>query len=166
MNLDILEKYIMDLEIEQAVILIEELGNNKDKDTAQFLIKHFKDTNSHVIRNAIAIALADIGSDLAIEPIVCMLKDPKTVGARGTLLYALESFNCSLHFDNIIDLLFEDNYEVSRQTLLLLELNAKEIPEQKKNICQEKIEREIEKVNDKLEFLIESLEIITGEEME
>jgi len=47
-------------------------------------------TNDGGVWNAIAIALADMGILEAKEHIVALLNDSKTVGNRGSLLYALQ----------------------------------------------------------------------------
>lgn len=105
------------------------------------LIYFLKETDNNGLRNAIAIALSDIGSVEAVEPIIKMLQHPKTLRARGTLLYALEAFDCSDYSELIAELLFEDSFEVSRQSLLLLEANVDRIPPEKKQNCIKKIQK-------------------------
>ncbi|XEC96686.1 HEAT repeat domain-containing protein [Paenibacillus tarimensis] len=160
MSLSILEEKINNNNIEEAIDIISEIGNNKDVEAVPFLIHHLVDTNNNILRNAIAIALADIGSNEAIEPLISMIKNPKTIGYRGTLLYALESFDCSDHAQLIVDLLGEDNFEVSRQSLLLLESIADNIPKEVKQKCIQKIQDKIVSLQDKIEFLSESLEVL------
>jgi hypothetical protein len=72
-------------------------------------------------RNKLAILLSDFGKELAIIPIIKMIKDPRTKGNRGTLLYALEELDCSLYLDFLFSLMIEDNFEVSRQAYLIIE---------------------------------------------
>ena len=48
-----------------------------------------KKTRSPVVRNAAAIALADLKADGAAELLIGLIKRKETRGANGTLLYAL-----------------------------------------------------------------------------
>jgi HEAT repeat protein len=160
MRLRELEEKINNNNIEEAINIIREIGNNRDVEAVRFLIRYLIGTDNNTIRNAIAIALSDIGSNEAIEPLISMLKTPKTIGARGTLLYALESFDCSAHAELITDLLCEDSFEVSRQSLLLLMSNANNIPIEIKQKCIQKIQEKIENLRDKTEFLTDSIEVL------
>lgn len=158
MQLSELEEKIKNNNIEETKKIIEEIGYSKNANAVPLLIHYLVDTDNNIIRNAIAIALSDIGSIEAIEPIISMLRHPKTIGARGTLLYALEAFDCSDYGELITDLLFEDSFEVSRQSLILLESNK--IPIEVKQKCIEKIQDKIERLRDKIKFLSESLEVL------
>ena len=160
MYIDELEIKIKNNNIEDAIYLIEEICNNKNVEAVQPLIHHLLTTDNNNLRNAIAIALSDIGNNEAIEPIINMLKSPKTVGSRGTLLYALGNFNCSPYAELIVDLLFDDSFEVSRQSLLLLESIAEAIPNDLKQKCIQKIIDKIKSLREQAEFLKESLDIL------
>ncbi|WP_102275557.1 HEAT repeat domain-containing protein [Cytobacillus massiliigabonensis] len=163
MYLEELEIKIKNNNIEDAIDLIEEIGNNKNIEAVRPLIHHLLTTDNKNLRNAIAIALSDIGNSEAIEPLIYMLKSPNTVGSKGTLLYALENFNCGPFAELIVDLLFDDSFEVSRQSFLLLESNAKTIPTDLKHKCIKKIMSKIDNLRDQTEFLRESIEILRRE---
>jgi hypothetical protein len=163
MQLKKLEKYINTQNIDEAIKTIEELGNNKNTEAVHCLIKHLETTDNNVLRNAIAIALADIGCDTAIEPLIRMLKSPKTKGARGTILYALEYFDCSSHVELLTDLLFDENFEVSRQSLVLIESFLNKVPFELKQKCIQKVKNKIQSLHDIVHFLEDSLDILKGE---
>lgn len=152
--------------MQEAKKMIEEIGCQKNTDAVPLLIHYLVITDDNNIRNAIAIALSDIGSTEAIEPIISMLRHPKTIGARGTLLYALESFDCSNHVELITELLFDDTFEVSRQSFLLLESNINKIPIGMRRKCIERIQDKIKCMNDKIEFLSESLKRLTDKSLD
>jgi len=153
MQLSELEEKIINNNIEEAKKLIKEIGYRKNVKAVPLLIRYLLDTDNNVLRNAIAIALSDIGSIEAIEPLISMLRHPKTIGARGTLLYALESFDCSDYAEQITDFLSEDSFEVSRQSLILLESIMNNFSIEVKQKCTKKIQ-------DKIEFLSKSLEVL------
>lgn len=160
MQVSELEEKIQNNNIDEAIQIIKEIGCRKDVELVPMLIHYLVETDNNILRNAIAIALSDIGSNEAIEPLISMLSHTKTIGSRGTLLYALEAFDCSSHAELITDLLFEDRFEVSRQALLLLESIVNNVPIEIKQKCVEKIQDKIDSLHDKIEFLSESIGVL------
>lgn len=160
MQLSELEEKIINNNTEEARAIIEEIGYNKDVKAVPLLIHYLVSTDNNIMRNTIAIALSDIGSIEAVEPIISMLRHPKTIGARGTLLYALEAFDCSAHGELITDVLLEGNFEVRIQSLILLESNVNNIPIEVKQKCIERIQDKIDILHEKIEFLSELLEVL------
>lgn len=160
MDYRMLDEKILNNQIEDAVVLVQLAGERKDKKAVPFLIKHLKATEDNQLRNCIAIALSDIGATEAVKPLLLLLNDPKTINNRGTLLYALEAFDISDSFENIVDLLFEDNFEVSRHSLILIESMAQNVSNEIKDRCLLKINKKVEFYTDKVDFLTEAIEII------
>lgn len=153
MDLDNLEQLIDKNLIDDAVELIKEIGRNRDLNAVPLLIKILEETDNHGLRNTVAIALSDIGSNDAVEPIIRMLKDTKTIGHRGTLVYSLETLDYSKHIDLLVEFVCEGNYEVKIESLQL-------ITAVKKNLTQEQREKFIHTINDKIEKLEEQLEFL------
>ena len=73
------------------------------------------------LRNAAAIALADMGSSAAKEALVKLIRDPATKGARGTLLYAIEELDASIDLELVVYLLINDNPEVQTEVIRSIE---------------------------------------------
>ena len=163
MNIKDLEEKINKNEIDEAIHIVEQIAERKVKKTVPFLIKQLEITDNHLLRNAIAIALSDIGDEEAIEPIIMMLKNPKTKGFRGTLLAALTPFDYSQYIDILVDIICEGNFEVSRKSLILIESIRKDISVDTRKKCVTKIKSEIEKLQEKVDFLIESLDVFKKE---
>lgn len=114
-------------------------------------------------RNKLAILLSDFGKELAVIPIIKMIKDPRTKGNRGTLLYALEELDCSLYLDFLFSLMIEDNFEVSRQAYLIIE---KVLSKENSNL--ELIKKQIPLLTEKvrtlqadMDFYISALELLS-----
>lgn len=156
-DLDNLNEIIKSNKIDEAIEKIEEISDKKYTEAVPFLIKHLKKTDNHLLRNSIALTLMDIGNQAVVEPIVELLKDPKTIGYRGTLLYSLKPFDCSGHLELLIDFTINGNFEVRH--------NAKELIEEMDfNIKDEfllksivRVKREMDELEDKHTVLSETL---------
>lgn len=154
-----LDELISRNDIDGAKKIINHFGAQRDTSTVPELIRHLLDTNNNILRNAIAMALSDIGCTEAVDPLIKLLNDPKTKSARGTLLYALESFDCSFHAEMIVDLLSDDSFEVSRQSFMLLQSMTADLSEEMKGKCIQKIQYKMSYFREKIEFLSDSLEL-------
>lgn len=139
---------------------ITDIGLKKDAGSVPILFKYIHSTENNSLRNTIAIALSDIGCEEAVEHILVLLKDPKTHGNRGTLLYTLEGFDLSGRISEIIDFLFDDGFEVSRQAFLLLQSNRGKLSAETVIKITKRVESEVENLVEKLDFLEEALEIL------
>ncbi|MFF2755291.1 HEAT repeat domain-containing protein [Psychrobacillus sp. NPDC058041] len=153
-----LDSKIADNKVDEAIAIVEELGSKKIVEAVHLLIHHVLTTKNAKLRNSIAIALADIGSNEAIEPLISLLKNPNTIGARGTILYALESFPCTEYIELFAELLGEDSFEVSRQAFILIDSHSENISSETKEKCISIIQKKIDRITDQKEFLIDSLE--------
>ncbi len=71
-------------------------------------------------RSAVALALRAIADDTAVEPLVQAIRDPLPAGRRGTLVYALETHDCSAYFPFLFELVLSDTFEVQNHALTLL----------------------------------------------
>jgi HEAT repeat protein len=160
MNLNELETNILNNNIDISKKMIREIGEKKIKEASSFLLKYLKLTDNNVLRNCIAIALADIECEDAVKLIVSLLHDPKTSESRGTLLYALSNFNYLNYIDDIIELLFSNNFEVSRESFMLIEKIKDDISKDKIKEIIVKIHNEKNKLKERIEFLNESEKMI------
>ncbi|MBE6066116.1 MAG: HEAT repeat domain-containing protein [Clostridium lundense] len=160
MDIDILRQELKNNNIDSAIRIIKEFGENKFYESVPYLIKCFEDTNNHRLRNTIAIALADIGDKSALKPIINALNDPKTIGKRGTLLYALGFFDYSPYIELLINFIISGNFEESRQSLSLIESIDINIEHEIIDECTKEIDKDINKLEEKIEFLLEALDIL------
>ncbi|MDY8023127.1 HEAT repeat domain-containing protein [Paenibacillus polymyxa] len=90
MNKMRLEEFIESGDLKEAVRIIEEIGEKLDHTFTPILLRYLATTDSVLLRNVIAIMLADLGDSEAVLPLIDLLRNPKTKGNRGTLLYALD----------------------------------------------------------------------------
>jgi uncharacterized membrane-anchored protein len=90
-------------------------------------------TCSPVVRNAAAIALADLKVAGADQLLIEMIKRMETRGANGTLLYALREMNAYVPLPILIDLITEDHsYEALEGALDVIANNVKRYTEEEK----------------------------------
>ncbi|MMZ55167.1 hypothetical protein D1872_170110 [compost metagenome] len=162
MNKMRLEEVIESGDLKEAVKIIEDVGEKLDHTFTPILLRYLVTTDSVLLRNVIAITLADLGDSEAVLPLIDLLKNPKTKGNRGTLLYALEFFDVSTYIVMLVDLL-DDTFEASRQSYQLISTVQDKISEAQKDICRQMIRRKLtdHKNKYKRDFLLESLELFT-----
>ncbi|MGV6934289.1 HEAT repeat domain-containing protein [Paenibacillus sp. CMM36] len=162
MNKIRLEEVIESGDLKEAVKIIEDVGEKLDHTFTPILLRYLVTTDSVLLRNVIAITLADLGDSEAVLPLIDLLKNPKTKGNRGTLLYALEFFDVSTYVVMLVDLL-DDTFEASRQSYQLICTVQDKISEAQKDICRQMIRRKLtdHKNKYKRDFLLESLELFT-----
>ncbi len=117
------------------------------------MIDLLRTTDDFVLMNTLALALSDIGDERAVEPILERIKDPKTKGYNGTLVYSLESFDTSPYVDFILELVEEGDYEVRREAYSLLEGMIDKLSKEKKEECLKRIKTLLADVSDRLDGL-------------
>ncbi|MFC4101352.1 HEAT repeat domain-containing protein [Paenibacillus xanthanilyticus] len=153
-----LDRLIAENAIDDAIAIIQSIGEMKDSSQLNTLIKHLRLTDNSSLRNEIALALSDIGHNTAVEPIIEVLVHPKTKGNRGTLLYALENLDYISHIVTIAGFIGDDSFEAGIQLLLLLENVIDQLSEEEKERCRKMIEpkwkmKKNEALQDALELL-------------
>ena len=158
MSIEHLDSLLQTNEIDQACILIDDLANKNDAMLTDYLLKQMELTEEPLIRNRIALTLSDMACQEVVEPIIKLLKDPKTLGFRGSLLYALAPLHYNEHIDLLIDLMITGNFEVSRQSYLLLEKIINDVTSNKKQEYKLKIKEHIEDMEDKIDFLTDAID--------
>ncbi|MGK7377621.1 HEAT repeat domain-containing protein [Planococcus sp. 1R117A] len=149
-------------DMEEVERLVGEISPEQHDEAVPILIKHITITQNPGIRNALAIALRDIGNEKAISPLIDLINDPKTLGSRGTLLYALAPFDCTEHLESIVQQFLTGNFEVQAMAYQLLESMDGKVPAdallkslQKVKEQLNEIERQREIHADVLDFLFE-----------
>jgi HEAT repeat protein len=101
-------------------------GDTSLNEIVNFLKSVLSDTKSPRVRNAAALALADLHIPSTRTIILEVLKRPDTKGARGTLLYALDEMQAKVPLLVLIGLILEDDYEAREEALGLLLKNRAE----------------------------------------
>ncbi|MBE4906958.1 HEAT repeat domain-containing protein [Bacillus luteolus] len=161
MNLEILKNALESINVEEAESLLERVDEIKNNDALPLLIKYLKCTENHRIRNAIAIALSDIGDEAAVKPLIEMINDPKTIGYRGSLLFALKPFDCSEYLETLVYHLLTGNYEVQMNSYQLIEENVNStISDEVLLNSILKVKKELDEIERQTEILSDALEML------
>jgi HEAT repeat protein len=102
--------------------IVEELRKvsslrTRRRSRASIITRILEKAESPRVRNAAALALADMRMTSAKEKLINVLKKPETRGCRGTILYALEELGVNLPLSLLVDLILNDSYEASQEAL-------------------------------------------------
>jgi len=147
--------------LDDAVRAARKLASGHHLEAVPELIATLRATEHYRLRNAAAIALADLGSKEGKDEIVSLLKDKITLDHRGSLLYALESYDCSDVIDLMVELACDENFEVSRQALVIMKSIRGPIEATKLDDCLRKIDSALADASgDEKLFLSEAGEIL------
>jgi hypothetical protein len=92
-----------------------------DDDVQASLIRTLRETDEASVRNAAAIAMADHEVHGGAGSLIEQIASPKTLGRRGTLLYALEEMGVHVPLDLLLQIVMEDGYEGREQALDLID---------------------------------------------
>ncbi|MBW4506864.1 MAG: HEAT repeat domain-containing protein [Scytonematopsis contorta HA4267-MV1] len=157
------QKYIDQLNSDNRDLVIKAahaLGDIGDYRAVAILIEMLQKTNDPAIRNAAAVGLRELGDERALSPIISLINDPRTEGNRGTLIYALEGFDCSQFLPFLIQLVITGNFEVSHQAFSVIESVDVEIDSETLNICIQKIKDALLQDNTKADLLEHLIELL------
>jgi HEAT repeat protein len=84
---------------------------------ARQVLKILRETESPRVRNAAAIALADMNVTTAKDELIKLLSRDETKKSRGTLLYALEEMNAKIPIGLLAEIVANDRYEARAEAL-------------------------------------------------
>ncbi|KPB03127.1 HEAT repeat domain-containing protein [Bacillus sp. CHD6a] len=161
MEIELLRKALENDNQEVVYSLLEKIGKNKHNEAIPLLIHYLKCTHNHMLRNSIALSLSDIRNEVAIEPLIETINDPKTLGYRGTLLNALKPFDCSPHLETLIYHLLTGNYEVQMNSYQLIEESIKsKIDDEVLLNCILKVKKELDEIERQQDILSDALEML------
>ncbi|ANU23374.1 HEAT repeat domain-containing protein [Planococcus donghaensis] len=162
MKFSVLERALENNDVEKVELLLGEMSADQHQEATKILIKHLTQTEDKNLRNLLAIALRDIGNEEAVSPLINLLNDSRTLGSRGTLLYALELFDCTAHLEILIHQFLTGNYEVQAGAYQLIESMNRNVSGdvllkslQKVKERLDEIERQQELHSDILDFLFD-----------
>lgn len=145
---------------DEAEIILEKISRSKDIQAIPLLIEYLQRTENPLLRNSIALTLSDIGNEEVVQPLIDVINDPKTLGYRGTLLYALEPFDCSAHLETLIYHLINGNFEVQAQAYQLIESIKGEISDEVLLNCIIEVKEELNDKERQMEILSDTIETL------
>ncbi len=112
----------IELKSEEAIEeLVQKIGLTKVVEAVPYLITLLNETDNCCLRNLVALALADIKDQRALEPLLSLIKSKRTERCRGTLVYALQSLDCASILIDLVDLVINGGFEVSCEAFYAIE---------------------------------------------
>jgi HEAT repeat protein len=88
----------------------DRLGKIGGKDVTDFLISLLASDNPG-IRNTAALALEDIKDNIALDPLLAAIFKKENHNYNGTMVFALQSLDCSKNLKDIFRILFYETHE-------------------------------------------------------
>ncbi|WP_165251061.1 HEAT repeat domain-containing protein [Paludisphaera soli] len=73
---------------------------------------------------SLAYALGELHVQEATPRLLELMKDPRTRGSRGSLMYALMNLDCNDDYEDILDFTRDDFWEVRQKALIILDAIA------------------------------------------
>jgi len=114
-------------------------------------------TEHHTVRDAVAIALSDLGEPRSVPVLIALVGDRKTEGHRGTLIYALEGFDVRPVLRELVGLVVTGGFEVRHQAFTAIETIDGEIDPLVWADCANLLRESLPKIDDERRELVEEL---------
>lgn len=102
---------------QQIISKLDDVITDDNRMAIDELLGLLSATKDGEVRNAVAIALADWQEERAVPVLLNLLQADKTTGNRGTLIYALQAFDCEPYLAQISQQLCSGNFEVKENTI-------------------------------------------------
>jgi hypothetical protein len=134
-----------------------EIARRGDTTACPSLRQILTTTESTEVRNAVALALSDVKDPLMMDLLIELVKDPRTAGNRGTLLYALGAYDCASILPLLVSFVVEGNFEVSRQALSIISTIAAVLDEATWRTCSERVREGLRTATEERRPLLEEL---------
>ena len=119
-HIEHLKASIHSVDWETAKNASDELATIGGKEVVDFLISLLNQSNAK-LRNVAALGLREMRDNCAIEPLLNAINKKGNENNRGTMVYALQTSDCSQKLPEIFDLLFYGNFEVRMMASTILE---------------------------------------------
>ena len=155
-----MKKMVENNEISRVVEICNEIDGSEAEVVQERLIQELSYTNEVCYRNTIAIILADLKCNKAIDVLLELILDPQNENCRGTLIYALQELNCEHKLSRLMRILVDGNYEVKWNMYALLTEKRKSMSEADKLNCINILKEEKARSQKAAEFLEDILDNI------
>lgn len=100
-------------------------------DNIDFFIGILLAADDFSVRNQLALKISDTENPKLIEPLVSLIKDPKTFNHRGSLISALEQYDYLPYMDLLVSIINE-NFEVRWSVDTMLRESMDSLSEEQK----------------------------------
>lgn len=105
---------------EESLNAADQLAAIKSDESIAILIQALK-SDDNFIRNAASLGIREADDSIASKALFDRIIELGANEEIGTLVYSLETFDCSKYLMEIVNLYFDGNYEVQVSTLTIIE---------------------------------------------
>ena len=102
-----------------ALRACDQLATNAGDDGRNFLISSLGSSEPQ-IRNRAAVGIRESKDQRALTPLLRAILAPQNKNYNGTLVFALEALDCTVHFQQVFDILFYQSYEAKMSAAAIL----------------------------------------------
>ena len=121
-------------------------------DNIDFFIGILLAADDFSVRNQLALKISETENPKLIEPLVSLIKDPKTFNHRGSLISALEQYDYLPYMDLLVSIINE-NFEVRWNVETMLRDSMDSLSEEQKKRYSDIISKEAEECEYGLDLL-------------
>ena len=121
-------------------------------DNIDFFIGILLAADDFSVRNQLALKISDTENPKLTEPLVSLIKDPKTFNHRGSLISALEQYDYLPYMDLLVSIINE-NFEVRWSVDTMLRESMDSLSEEQKKRYSDIISKEAEECEYGLDLL-------------
>ncbi len=155
--------YIENYEISKLVEYVQQKQEPVQEEIKSYLLNQLETCSDHRRRDVLAIALGDLHYQAARDVLIDLIFMPELNMHRGSLVYALERFDCSEHYQKLVPLLFtQGNFEVRMNMYGVMESMFPRLNEQEKKWCMDYVEKQMEEYECMLQQVYAIYEDIMG----
>lgn len=163
MEIEKVNDYIENYKISKLVEYVQQKQEPTQEEIKSYLLKQLKTCLDHQRRDVLAITLGDLQYQAARDVLIDLIFKPELSMHRGSLVYALEHFDCSEHYQKLVPLLFtQGNFEVRMNMYGVMESMFPRLNEQEKKWCMDYVEKRIEEYECMLQQVYTIYEDIMG----
>lgn len=124
----------------------------------QFFLKVLRETNDPDVWLVLPLEIAKTKDQRLLPVLLELLTDRRTQNYRGNFLSALNEYDYSSHYELLIDLMRNDNWEVrNRAACMLAELNGRLSPEEDEKL-KKLLEKALEDTKERYSLVLELCE--------
>ncbi len=119
-EIDTLKEKLFSTDRKIAIASSDKLAEIGGVEITDYLISLLS-SNDSGIRNIASLTLRTIGDSKAVDPLFNAIQKPENQHYNGTLVFALQTLNCSKRLLDLFDLLFYSDFEVRMGVVTILQ---------------------------------------------
>jgi HEAT repeat protein len=162
MDMDSLLMRLRSGEAEQWTAALRDVVDNDDRGSIPVLLQVLSETKTDALRNRAALALSDLGAEECVAVIFDLVSRPETENSRGTLLYALERFDCHAYLGELVGMVISGSFEVSRQALLLIQNIKGCVPKEQREEALSRLHDTLANIQDRYSLVEGAIYCVEG----